>query len=385
MAKNLEIIRKTKRVVIKIGSSILVGREGAHPAGARPGGALSLSLISALARSVKWLKGKKVETLLVSSGAIAAGVSHSGQKSRPRTIQGLQASAAIGQPFLMHSYQKAFARQKLKVAQLLLTRGDLEDRARFLNAKNTLNELLRQGVVPIINENDSVAFEEIRVGDNDNLAALVTNVADADLLILLTDQDGFYTSDPREGRGATRIPLVEHIDSETAARAAGSTEELTVGGMKTKIEAVKKAARFGIPTFIANGRDPQILRRIFAGKDVGTLFLPAQDSLTARKHWIAHTLTPVGRITVDPGARRALVEGKKSLLPSGIVASEGCFHQGDPVDILDPEGNLIARGLVAYDGTELSEILGKKSSEIEKILGYKGPDEVIHRNDLVLL
>jgi glutamate 5-kinase len=370
-----EIIGKTKRAVVKIGSSVLVDKNDRF----------SHKALSGIAKGIASIQKKGVHIALVSSGAVASGMQYLGFRKKPHKISELQACAAIGQPILIQMYQRALGRAKLQAAQVLLTRDDLSDRTRFLNAKHTLSELLGRNVIPIINENDTVVVDEIRVGDNDNLAALVTNVVEADLLILLTDQDAFYTADPRKDPDATRIPVVENVDGDTFSSASDTEKALSVGGMRTKLEAAQKAAQFGIPTIIASGRDLKILDRIFAAESVGTLFLPRMDSLTARKHWIAYTLKPQGRVLIDDGARRALVEGKKSLLSSGIIRVEGKFKQGDPVQIVDREGNPFARGLVAYDSTELPLIAGKKSSEIERILGYKGPDEVIHRDDLVLL
>lgn len=369
-----EIIRKTRRVVVKIGSSILVEDHD-----------LSHKALLGLARGISSIQKKGVCVTLVTSGAIASGMKHLGFKKRPRNIQELQACAAVGQPILIQQYQKALSRYQLHVAQILLTRNELQDRAMYLNAKHTLSELLERNIIPIINENDTVAVDEIRLGDNDNLAALVTNAVDADLLILLTDQDAFYTADPRQDPAAKRIPVVENVDARTFESASDTSKADAVGGMRTKLEAAQKAAQFGIPTIIASGHDPKILEKLFAAESIGTLFLPRIDSLTARKHWIAYSLKPQGKIVVDDGAQKALVDGKKSLLPSGILEVDGDFHQGDPVDIENSGGKSFARGLVSYNSKELLLILGKKSSDIEPALGYKGPDEVVHRNNLVLL
>lgn len=368
-----ETLKKVRRAVIKIGTSVLVGADGN----------VSHQMLSGIVEAINELQKKGLHLVLVSSGAIPSGMQRLGYPRKPQRIPELQACAAIGQPHLMALYQKAFGSRA--VAQILLTRGDLEDRLRFLNAKHTLMELLHREVIPIINENDTVAVEEIRVGDNDNLAALVTNLVDADLLILLTDQEGLFTADPRVDPNASRIPVVEDVDADLLQKAADTLAAHSTGGMRTKLEAAQKAAQFGIPTIVANGRDPKVLQKIFAGESIGTLFLPKVDSLTARKHWIAHTLKPQGTILVDAGAKVALIDGKKSLLPSGILQVKGRFSQGDPVDIVDESGNVLARGMAAYDASEISRILGRKSSDIETLLGYKGPDEVIHRDDLVLL
>ena len=268
--KLLDIIRKTRRVVVKIGSSVLADKEGG----------LSHRALLGIAREIAVIQQRGVHLILVSSGAIASGMHYLGFEKKPRRIEQLQACAAIGQPILVQFYQKALARTKLQVAQVLLTRSDLEDRKRFLNARRTLTELLQRGVIPIINENDTVVVEEIRVGDNDNLAALVTHLVDADLLILLTDQDGFHTADPRQHRSAAPIRFVENLNREAFARASDTRKAISVGGMRTKLEAAQKVARFGIPTLIANGRDPKILKRLFAAEEVGTLLLPPQRKKT---------------------------------------------------------------------------------------------------------
>jgi glutamate 5-kinase len=368
------ILRKVHRAVIKLGSSVLVEKNGI----------LSTQVMRGIADGIHKMHGQGLQAVLVTSGAIACGFKALGFEKKPVKMTELQACAAVGQSLLMQHYQKAFG-PKRAIAQVLLTRNDLEDRTRFLNAKHTLTELLNRQVLPIINENDTVVVDEIRFGDNDTLAALVTNVADADLLILLTDQDGFFTADPRHDPAAQRIPLIENLDPTHFARASDKGTDLSVGGMKTKLEAARKAAEFGVPTIIASGHDPLVLQKILEGGDIGTLILPRLDSLTARKHWIAHTLKAGGTVTVDDGASQALREGKKSLLPSGIRGVRGHFAQGEAVEILTTQEKPIGRGLAAYNSSEIEKIMGKRSSEIEKILGYKGPDEVIHRDDLVLL
>lgn len=265
-----EIIRKTKRAVVKIGSSVLVDKNDR----------ISYKALLGVARGIAAIQKKGVHLTLVSSGAIASGMQHLGFKKKPHKIAELQACAAVGQPILIQMYQKALAQSRLHVAQILLIRSDIVDPVRSLNARHTLHELLKRGIIPIINENDSVAVDEIRVGDNDNLAALVTHIVEGDLLVLLTDEEGFYTSDPKKNPQATRIPLVEHLDSHLLARASDTEKVISVGGMKTKLEAVKKAAEKGVPTIIAGGRTDRVLERIFAGEPVGTLF--ALSRLTNR-------------------------------------------------------------------------------------------------------
>ncbi|MBI2082068.1 MAG: glutamate 5-kinase [Deltaproteobacteria bacterium] len=370
-----KIIRKVRRVVIKIGTSVLLDDKGR----------LSPKALGGIASGIAFIQKKGIRVILVTSGAIPLGMQHLRLSKRPHQIGELQACAAIGQPILMGLYQKSLQRHRLHVAQVLLTRNDLEDRARFLNAKHALTALLHQGIMPIINENDTVVTEEIRFGDNDNLAALVTNVIEADLLVLLTDRDGFYTADPDHDPEAKIIPVVENVDDDFFSYASDTAKNISIGGMKTKLEAAHKAGQFGVPTVIANGRDANTLKKIFLDESVGTLFLPRVDPLVARKHWIAYTLKPQGRLVVDGGAVQALVTGKKSLLASGVLEVQGKFSQGDPVDLNDPSGKTIARGLISYNSEEVTQIKGKKTSEFEKVLGYKGPDELIHRDDLVLL
>jgi glutamate 5-kinase len=370
-----EHLKNIKRIVIKIGSRILTDEDGN----------LDRGWISALASDVAELRRKGIEVIMVSSGAVAAGRTLMGITGRPRTIPQKQAAAAVGQPLLMHEYEEAMRASGCRVAQILLTREDLADRQRFLNARATLETLLEFGIVPIINENDTVAVEEIKFGDNDNLSALVTNLADAGLLVILTDIDGLYDADPRQKADACLIPLVRSVTKEMEHAAGGSGSTVGTGGMTTKLSAAKKAAKSGAATLILNGRVAGILLQAMAGVDLGTLFLPAARSLTSRKHWIAFTLRPKGKIYVDAGASLVLRQEGKSLLPSGITKIEGDFERGAGVRICDAEGVEFARGVTDYDSSEIRLILGRRSSEIEDILGYRYEDEVIHRDNLVLL
>ena len=370
-----EHLKNIKRVVIKIGSSILTDEEGN----------LDRSWISALASDVAELRRKGLEVIMVSSGAVAAGRTLMGLTERPRTIPQKQAAAAIGQPLLMHEYEEAMRSFGYRVAQILLTREDLADRQRFLNARSTLATLLQFGIIPIINENDTVAVEEIKFGDNDNLSALVTNLADAGLLVILTDIDGLYDADPRLKSDAMLIPLVRSITKEMERSAGGSGSAVGTGGMATKLSAAKKAGKSGAATLILNGRVAGILLQAMGGEDLGTFFLPEARSLSSRKHWIAFTLRPKGKIHVDAGASRVLRQEGRSLLPSGVTRIEGDFERGAGVWICDPEGVEFARGVTDYDSSEIRQILGRRSSEIEDILGYRYEDEVIHRDNLVLL
>ena len=324
--------------------------------------------------------------MLVSSGAIATGMARLGLVERPRSIPEKQAAAAVGQSALMWQYEAAFGRHRIPVGQVLLTAQDISDRARYLNAKNTLLALLKFDVMPIVNENDTVAVEEIKVGDNDNLSALVASLIDADLLVLLTDVDGLYTDDPTVNARARKLETVEAVTDEIARLARDRTGGVSVGGMVTKLQAARKAAAAGVPMIIASGRAPGVLRRILAGEPVGTYFAPKAARLTARKRWIAFAVPPQGKLTVDAGALQALTQHGKSLLPSGIIEVEGDFASGEVVTLLaGATGREFARGVVNFDADEVRQIRGAKTKEIEGRLGYRSFDEVIHRDNLVIL
>src|SRR5947207_2726075 len=327
-------------------------------------------------------EGRRV--VLVTSGAIATGVARLGLAERPRAIPEKQAAAAVGQSALMWQYEAAFSRHGIPVGQVLLTAEDVSVRARYLNARNTLDALLRFGVLPIVNENDTVAVEEIKVGDNDNLSALVASLIDADLLVLLTDVDGLYTGDPTTDRDARVIDTVDAVTEDVARLVWNGTGAGAVGGMATKLQAAQKAAAAGVPMIIASGRKQGVLARILKGEPVGTYFAPRADRLGARKRWIAFAVTPQGRLTVDAGALQALTHHGKSLLPSGVVDVEGDFAAGEVVALVG-DGREFARGLVNFDASELRRIRGAKTRDIATRLGYKSFDEVIHRDNLVLL
>lgn len=370
-----EMLKKVRRIVVKVGSSILASREmGLHR-----------TVFSQLAKEISNLKHQGFEIILVSSGAIAAGIEKLGFQTRPQTITQKQAAAAVGQSRLMNIYENSFSRHQQTVAQVLLTHDDLSDRRRFMNARNTLLALLKLGIIPIINENDTVAVDEIKVGDNDNLSALITNLIEADLLIILTDMDGLCDSDPRLNPQAKCIPLIEDVDMGMEGILGGTGGEWRVGGMVTKVEAARKVSRFGSPTIIARGTKEGILHQILAGKEIGTLILPKQEALSSRKGWIAFHLKPQGQVMVDEGAKRAICQRGKSLLPSGIVKVTGTFDRGDAVACVGPRGKEFARGIVNYTISELEKIKGLRSNQIEKVLGFKYSDEVIHRDDLVVL
>ena len=367
------LLAHVKRVVIKIGSGVISNTAG-----------LEDDRVAALSTDICHLLDRGLEVIVVSSGAISAGKGQLGITGRPQTIPQKQAAAAIGQTQIILKYKETFQLQKHNVAQVLLTRDDLSNRRRYLNARNTVMTLLEYGVTPIVNENDTVVVEEIRFGDNDNLSALVTSLVEADLLIILSDVDGLYDQDPAENSQAQLIPMVERITSEIEAMAGKSRGDLGVGGMNSKLKAVKRAALSGVGTLIANGRGPNILSRIFAGEEVGTYFLPAQSKLTAKKHWIAFSKKPRGKLLIDDGGQQAVIKRGKSLLPSGICGVDGGFERGDAVRLCNLDGEEFARGVISYSLTETLQIMGKQSAEIEKILGYKYRDEVVCRDNLVL-
>ena len=370
-----KILGRSRRIVVKVGSSILASVERG----------LLYDVFSHLTKEISDLKRQGYEIVLVSSGAIAAGMEKLGYKARPQAITQKQATAAVGQTRLMKIYEDYFSRYQQMVAQILLTHDDLSHRRRFLNARNTLLTLLELGIIPIINENDTVVVDEIKFGDNDNLSALITNLIGADLLIILTDMDGLCDSDPRINPHARCIPLVEEIDADLDGIVGETKSEISVGGMISKIQAARKASRFGIPTVVARGTKEGVLHQILKGKEIGTLILPKKEALSSRKHWIAFNPKPKGDVIVDDGAKKAIVQKGKSLLPSGVVKIRGSFNRGDLVTCLGSRGKEFARGLVNYSATELEKIRGLRSDQIESTLGYKYSDEVIHRDDLVVL
>ena len=367
------LLSHVKRVVVKIGSGVISDASG-----------LENNQVAAISEQVCQLLDRGLEVILVSSGAVAAGKGQLGILGRPQTIPQKQAAAAIGQTRIIREYKETFQSRQYNVAQVLLTRDDLSNRRRYLNARNTVMTLLEYGVTPIVNENDTVVVEEIRFGDNDNLSALVTNLVEADMLIILSDVDGFYDHDPAENPQAQLIPIVERVTAAIESMGGKAKGSLGTGGMSTKLKAAKKAALSGVGTLIVNGRSPQILTRIFAGEEVGTYFLPAQSKMTAKKHWIAFSKKPRGKLMIDDGGREAVVKGGKSLLPSGICGVDGGFERGDAVRLCDRNGQEFARGVISYSLAETLQIMGKQSADIEKILGYKYRDEVVDRDYLVL-
>lgn len=370
-----DYILAAKRVVIKIGSAVLAGPHGEG---------VDEEVFANIAHDISSLKKDGKEVILVTSGAIAIGMKKMGLKKRPVSIPEKQAIAALGQGSLITMYEKAFGSMGEKVAQVLLTHDDLGSRQRFLNARNTISTLLGYGIIPIINENDTVAVEEIKFGDNDHLAALVTNLVEADLLVILTDIAGLFDKDPKKDKTANLIPVVRDVDHLTLAWAGDTGGVFGTGGMASKVEAAKKAAHFGVATIIANGKDFDILKKVFDCIDIGTLFLPMEDKLTSKKHWIAFSARPTGRIFVDEGAKGAILKKGKSLLPSGITKVDGTFEAGEVVHCVDHRGKEFARGVANYSSMEIEKIKGIKTTEIEKTLGYKYYDEVVHRDNLVV-
>ena len=375
-ADKKSLLSKTRRVVIKVGSAVLTSS----------GGGLDQKRIEQLAREIVSIMDERREVVLVSSGAIAAGLAKLGlKKTKGMPLPLKQAAAAVGQSGLMWMYEKTFGAHGKKVAQVLLTREDLSNRSRFLNARNTLHTLLEYGVIPIINENDTVAVDEIKFGDNDNLSGMVVQLIDADLLVILSDIDGLYTADPRLHPDARFIPVVEKITAEMERGAGDALSGVGTGGMRSKIMAAKKVGAYGVPMVILNGKKTGLLAALFDGKETGTLFLPRLEKMDSRKHWIAYTAASKGGIVVDDGAREALVNKGKSLLPGGVVSVEGVFKVGDCVNCLDLRGAVFARGLTKYSSIDLDRIRGLKTSQIAPVLGHKDYDEVIHRDDLVIL
>lgn len=370
-----QVVREARRLVIKVGSSLVTN----------DGRGLDHAAVAQWAAQIAALRREGREMILVSSGAIAEGIKRLGWKTRPHAIHELQAAAAVGQMGLAQAYEAAFAEFALHTAQILLTHEDLADRKRYLNARTTLRTLLALDVVPIINENDTVTTDEIKVGDNDTLGALVANLVEADVLVLLTDQRGLYTADPRKDATATFVHEARAGDAALEAMAGGAGSSLGKGGMLTKILAAKRAARSGASTVIASGREPDVLARLAAGEAIGTHLVAPTASLAARKQWLADHVQLAGRVVLDAGAVRALRDEGKSLLPIGVTALEGHFERGSVVACCTPEGREIARGLVNYGADDAMRILRKPSGEIEAILGFVDEPELIHRDNLVLL
>ncbi len=371
----MKAVANASRLVVKVGSSLVTNE----------GRGLDHDAVAHWAEEIAGLRNAGKEIVLVSSGAIAEGMQRLGWSSRPKAIHELQAAAAVGQMGLVQAYESAFATFGLRTAQVLLTHEDLADRRRYLNARTTLRTLLGLGVIPIINENDTVTTEEIKVGDNDTLGALVTNLIEADALVLLTDQIGLFTADPRRDPSATLVREARAGDPVLEAMAGSAGSAIGKGGMLTKVLAAKRAARSGASTVIASGREAHVLTRLAAGEAIGTELVAETQTLAARKQWLADHVQLAGRLSLDAGAVHALAREGKSLLPIGVLAVEGAFQRGEIVGCFAPDGREIARGLVNYDASETARILRKPSTEIESILGYVDEPELIHRDNLVLL
>lgn len=365
---------KARRVVVKVGSAVLTDEKG-----------LNGAVLDNLLAELTFLRETGREVLLVSSGAVASGRKRMGYEERLVTLKEKQALAAIGQSSLMRAYEDLFDRQGVKVAQILLTHDDLAHRQRFLNIRNTLLTLLQWGILPVINENDTVSTKELRFGDNDTLAAMVANLIEADLFICLTDVDGLYTGNPASDPDAQRVVTVTSVDEKVGRMADHVSGTLGTGGMGSKIRAAKMVSLLGGGSFIGNGREPGIIRRLFAYEPVGTYFLPKPEKMQRRKHWIGYILRPQGSLIVDDGAQKAIVDHGKSLLPSGIVEVVGTFGIGAAVRCLARDQRPLAAGLVNYSSADLKKIQGARSNQIESLLGFKDSDEVIHRDNLVLL
>ena len=369
------VVQHARRLVVKVGSSLVTA----------DGQGLDHQALSRWASQIATLAEQGKQVVLVSSGAIAEGIARLGWNKRPHAVNQLQAAAAVGQMGLIQAYESVFRTHGLHAAQILLTHEDLADRTRYLNARSTLRTLLELGVVPIINENDTVATDEIRLGDNDTLGALVTNLIEADCLIILTDQTGLFTADPRRDRRATLVANAQAGDAELERMAGGAGSTIGTGGMLTKILAAKRAARSGAHTVICSGNEENVLLRLAAGEAIGTQLVAQQAPLDARRQWLADHLQLRGGLVLDAGAVKALREDGKSLLPVGIQEVTGEFSRGEVVALVNSDGDEIARGLVNYSASEARRIQGKPSSAIEAALGYMDEPELVHRDNLVML
>lgn len=368
-------VKTGNRIVVKVGSSLVTN----------DGQGLDLNAVGQWCEQIAILRKAGKEVVLVSSGAIAEGMARLGWKQRPKEMHELQAAAAVGQMGLAQAYEGAFAAHGLKAAQILLTHEDMADRLRYLNARSTLLALFRFGIVPIVNENDTVATDEIKVGDNDTLGALVANLVEADALVILTDQTGLYDQDPRQNPNARLITSAQASDPSLVSMAGGAGSHIGKGGMLTKVLAAQRAAKSGASTIIASGREPNVLTRLASGEAIGSALLASEPSWSARKQWMADHLRLRGRLLLDAGAAKALTKDGKSLLPVGVRGVEGVFETGDLVACIDPNGNECARGLVNYSSSETRRIMGKPSSQIAEILGEMTESELIHRDNLVVL
>ena len=372
---SLAVVQAARRLVIKVGSSLVTDE----------GRGLDRAAIAQWAEQIAALRAAGKQVLLVSSGAIAEGMQRLGWARRPREVHELQAAAAVGQMGLAQAYESCFAALGIRTAQILLTHADLADRVRYLNGRSTLFTLLELGVVPVINENDTVVTDEIKFGDNDTLAALTANLVEADALVILTDQAGLYSADPRRNPDASLLQEVRAGDPRLEAIAGGTGSHIARGGMITKVLAAKRAARSGASTVIASGREADVLIRLAQGERLGTQLLASTEVLTARKQWLADHLQVKGSVHLDQGAVRALVNERKSLLPIGVVEVNGDFSRGDVITCLGTDRREVARGLANYSSDQARRIAGRPSAEIESVLGFVEERELIHRDNLVIL
>ena len=372
---SLTVVQAARRLVIKVGSSLVTDE----------GRGLDRAAIAQWAEQIAALRAAGKQVLLVSSGAIAEGMQRLGWARRPREVHELQAAAAVGQMGLAQAYESCFAALGIRTAQILLTHADLADRVRYLNGRSTLFTLLELGVVPVINENDTVVTDEIKFGDNDTLAALTANLVEADALVILTDQAGLYSADPRRNPDASLLQEVRAGDPRLEAIAGGTGSHIARGGMITKVLAAKRAARSGASTVIASGREADVLIRLAQGERLGTQLLASTEVLTARKQWLADHLQVKGSVHLDQGAVRALVNERKSLLPIGVVEVNGDFSRGDVITCLGTDRREVARGLANYSSDQARRIAGRPSAEIESVLGFVEERELIHRDNLVIL
>lgn len=371
MSTNLS---QAKLIVVKVGSSLVTAE----------GRGIDQDALNNWANQIAQIKSTGTDVILVSSGAIAEGVKRLGWAKRPTAINELQAAAAVGQMGIAQAYERAFSAHQLHTAQILLTHEDLSDRTRYLNARSTLKTLLNQNIVPVINENDTVTTDEIKLGDNDTLGALVTNLVDADALVILTDQRGLYDSDPRKNPDAQFISEISATHLELENMAGGAGTGVGTGGMYTKVLAAKRAALSGANTVVASGRESQVLQRLCAGQSIGTLFTSEFSRVNARKQWLLGHIQISGSVNIDAGAQRALLEKNGSLLPVGCVRVNGHFHRGELIAVLNEQGREVARGLANYSSVETAKIVRCHANEIAEKLGFAFEDELIHRDNLAL-
>lgn len=363
-----------KRIVVKIGTSVLVDENKK----------ISTAKIREIAKQVRAIKARGIDVVIVSSGAVACGMETMSLVKKPKEIAKKQALASIGQVLLMKMYRENFEREQMKVGQVLLTHEDIKNRTRCINLMNTFDELLRMGIVPVINENDALSFTEIKFGDNDNLSALIAQITEADLLLLLSDVEGLFDCDPNVNPGACMISVVKKIDQDIEKTATGTGSEKSVGGMVSKLEAAKKAGCYGIPTRVVLGTRKDVILKVVEGEPIGTLFLP-ERRLARKKWWTAFAYKTKGILWIDDGAEKAVVHNGKSLLPSGILRADGVFSSGECIEMKNSRGQVIAKGISNYSSSDVEKIKGLKSADIEKKLGHKYTEEIIHRDNMVII